>query len=112
MNRWPRARASGCARAYSDYGRRTPEGQARLEPERDRVIHSADGGETWIPEVAVSGEASCPISPRNGTAGMRFPAGGDYHGLAALPDGSFRIVWSDARSGVFELWTNTVHIER
>lgn len=73
---------------------------------------SLDGGDTWIPEVAVSGEPSCPIGPRNGTAGMRFPAGGDYHGLAALPDGSFRIVWSDARSGVFELWTNTVRIER
>lgn len=72
---------------------------------------SLDGGDTWLPETPVSSEPSCPISPRNGAVGMRFPSGGDYFGLVALPDGTFRIMWSDARSGVFELWTNTVRVD-
>jgi hypothetical protein len=42
---------------------------------------------------------------------MRFPAGGDYHGLEPLPDGSFRIAWADSRSGIFELWTAVIEID-
>lgn len=79
--------------------------------QRTYFTASIDGGDSWIPEVAVSGEASCPVAPETGMAGMRFPSGGDYQGLAALPNGMFRLVWSDARSGRFELWTNTVSIE-
>ncbi len=72
---------------------------------------SLDDGESWLPEIPVSAEPSCPASPANGMAGFRWPAGGDYHGLTALPDGSFRLVWSDSRSGVFILRTATVIVK-
>lgn len=42
----------------------------------------------------------------------RFEAGGDYYGLAARPGGSFRAVWADSRTGVFQLWTDRLEVER
>ncbi len=71
---------------------------------------SLDGGRTFLPEVMVSTEKSCPDSPENGMVGKRFPAGGDYQGMVALPDGSFHLLWSDSRSGVFELRTAIIKV--
>jgi hypothetical protein len=71
---------------------------------------SFDGGLTFSPEVLVSTEKSCPDSPENGMVGKRFPAGGDYQGMVALPDGSFLLVWSDSRSGVFGLRTASIKV--
>ena len=42
----------------------------------------------------------------------RWPGGGDYMGLAADARGAFHALWSDARSGAFQLWTSTVRVER
>jgi hypothetical protein len=64
---------------------------------------SSDGGKTFSPEVKVSTEKSCPDSVENGMVGKRFPAGGDYQGMVALADGDFVLLWSDSRSGVFQL---------
>lgn len=36
--------------------------------------------------------------------------GGDTSGLAADADGSFHPVWVDNSSGIFQLWTTTVHV--
>jgi hypothetical protein len=73
---------------------------------------STDGGVTFSPETRVSNERSCPAGPRNAATALRFPAGGEYFGLIALPDGSFRLLWSDARSGVYQLRTATSTLRR
>lgn len=72
---------------------------------------SLDGGETFLPEVRVSTEISCPETPGNGAAGGRFPTGGEYFGLVQTGDGRFQAVWSDARSGVYQLYTASVTVE-
>lgn len=91
-------------------GRGQPAYMGIFRCQRVYATASVDGGETWLPEVAISSEPSCPITPENGQVGMRFPQGGDYHGLAALSDGSFRVVWSDARNGRFALRTAVVTV--
>ena len=75
---------------------------------------SLDVGKTFLPEVRVSSATSCPDTPQNkgvfdnGT----FGADGDYSGLAATSDGMFHVVWSDARSGIYQLRTATVNVKR
>lgn len=72
-----------------------------------RLLFSAsiDGGSTFLPPVRVSSEMSCPArDPRNAAAHAHRPrAGGDYNGLAAATNGSFHMVWADARDGVYRL---------
>lgn len=75
---------------------------------------SLDSGKTFLPEVRVSSTTSCPDTPQdkgafeNGT----FGAGGDYSGLVPTADGLFHIVWSDARTGIYQLRTATVSVKR
>jgi hypothetical protein len=66
---------------------------------------SVDGGESFLRPVNVSEEDSCPSrDPRNAAAyAHRARAGGDYNGIAAGADGSFHMVWADARDGVYRL---------
>lgn len=100
---------------------------AWLEPREDpdrgcwRLLAAAsvDGGETFLAPAAVSETAYCNFQPGNvvprgsGTfdAAARWPGGGDYFGLAAHPDGSFRVLWADSRTGVFQLWTTSIRLE-
>ena len=75
---------------------------------------SLDGGKTFLREVKVSSATSCPDTPQNKgvfSPGMTFGAGGDYSGLAASADGLFHIVWSDARSGIYQLRTAIVTVK-
>ncbi len=65
---------------------------------------SIDGGRTFLPDVKISREPSCPAVPENIGAALRFPAGGEYMGLVAAPDGRFHFVWADARSGTYQLY--------
>jgi len=71
---------------------------------------SLDGGNTFLPEVKVSAEKSCPMLPQNGEVGWRWPAGGDYMGLAATPDGDFVVLWADSRSEMYQLRTATLKV--
>jgi BNR repeat-like domain len=71
---------------------------------------SVDGGVTFLPEVKVSTKPSCPATPRNVETALRFPAGGEYMGMAAAPDGSFRLLWADNRSEIYRLYTATVSV--
>lgn len=74
---------------------------------------SLDHAKTFLPEVRVSSSTSCPDTPQNRGVfdpGGTFGAGGDYSGLAATSDGIFRVVWSDARTGVYQLRTATVAV--
>lgn len=82
--------------------------------------YSEDGGETVSANVAVPDARSCP-DVRGGNQMLvdrpdgrriveRFPAGGDYYGLIDQADGRFRALWSDARTGVFQLWSTTIDV--
>jgi hypothetical protein len=71
---------------------------------------SLDGGKTFLPEARVSSAPSCPDTPRNGGSAKRWPAGGDYSGLAAAADGSFHVLWSDSRNGMYQLWSARVQV--
>ncbi|MBA3639374.1 MAG: methyltransferase domain-containing protein [Acidobacteria bacterium] len=64
---------------------------------------SLDGGRTFLPEVKVSSAKTCPSDQRNIATALRFPAGGEYMGLAAAPDGTFHLLWADSRDGVYQL---------
>jgi hypothetical protein len=43
--------------------------------------------------------------PQNGEIGWGWPAGGDYMGLAATPEGQFVLLWADSRSEMYQLHT-------
>ncbi len=75
------------------------------------IAASADGGRTFSPAVRVASELSCPDSTRTGEfVGRRWQTGGDYFGLVADAEGRFHVLWADARSGTFELWTAAVSV--
>ena len=71
------------------------------------VAASTDGARTFSAPARVS--RSCPDARANGA---NSPAGGDYFGLSAAPDGRFRLVWPDARNSAFRLWTTAVEVGR
>lgn len=76
---------------------------------------SLDSGKSFLPAARVSSATSCPDTAQNKgvfDAGATFGAGGDYSGLATTSDGLFHIVWSDARTGIYQLRTATVRIRR
>src|SRR2546428_957411 len=50
------------------------------------------------------------MPPQNGEVGWRFPAGGDYMGFAAAPDGQFVLLWADSRSEMYQLRTATLKV--
>jgi hypothetical protein len=80
---------------------------------------SLDGGLTFLPNTKISPAKFCPDVPGNtvrssnaDTFGVtaRWPAGGDYSGLAAGADGLFHVLWSDSHTGVYQLWTASVNV--
>ncbi len=71
---------------------------------------SLDGGETFQRPVRVSETSSDPRTSENADVANKFPGGGHYLGLTARPDGSFQAVWSDSRSGLFQLQTSNISI--
>lgn len=94
----------------------------RDDPEQEcytvRFASSGDGGATLSPNVGIPGTRNCPDvaganrmlvdRPGGRPVARRFLVGGDYYGLVARPDGRFHAVWSDARTGVFQLWSATI----
>jgi hypothetical protein len=66
---------------------------------------SSDGGKSFSEPVKVSAKESCSATPENGEAGMRWSAGGDYHGLAATGPGKFQLLWASSRDRRYELRT-------
>lgn len=94
--------------------------QEDLGPSCSRLVASAsvDGGTSFFPPVPVAEVASCSKQPGNMVrraresfdVAERWPAGGDYFGLAANPDGTFQVLWSDSRTGVFQLWTASIDV--
>jgi hypothetical protein len=72
---------------------------------------SLDGGETFQKPARISTVSSNPRTDLNGDVSNKFNGGGHYLGLTARPDGSFQLVWSDSRSGVYQLQTSNVHVK-
>jgi hypothetical protein len=70
---------------------------------------SVDGGQSFLPEQRVSAESSCPDPAALGGTTL-WKDGGAYWGVAADSDGRFRLLWSDARGGSFQLRTGTVEV--
>jgi hypothetical protein len=70
---------------------------------------SRDRGTTYT-ERRVSSAMSCPDGELNGTAAKRFPHGGDYFGFIAVGDREFLALWSDSRSGRYQLRTALIRV--
>jgi hypothetical protein len=72
-----------------------------------RFAASTDGGATWTPSVRVS-KAPHKATAKSGTD----VTGGDTAGLAASPDGLFHALWVDNRTGVQQVWTAAISVNR
>jgi len=82
--------------------------------------YSDDGGESVSATVVVPGTLNCPDRPGGNQMAVdrpdgrrvvdRYLVGGDYYGLIDRPDERFQAVWSDARTGVFQLWSTTIDV--
>ncbi len=101
-------------------------------PKRDQshvyFTASSDGGETFLPKVRLSNEASRPFGAGNLQPGpfvekdrgmvvvntvsglSRWKNGGDYIGMTASADGVFHPFWADGRSGTYQLYTSAVRV--
>jgi hypothetical protein len=73
---------------------------------------STDAGSTFMPEVRISTATACVGDfQSNGAAAARFRlGGGDYQGLVALGPSTFQAVWSDARTGRYQVWTARLRV--
>lgn len=71
---------------------------------------SEDGGASFQRPTRVTQESTSPFTSKNADVANKFPGGGHYLGLTARIDGSFQLVWSDSRSGLFELQTCNVKL--
>ena len=90
---------------------------AQLDPKQRWLLDlfvalSLDGGASFQRPVRVTSTSSDPRTETNADVANKFPGGGHYLGLAARADGSFQLVWSDSRSGHFELQTCRVSVKR
>ena len=76
--------------------------------------YSKDHGESYTQPIQISTEPSSPDTSKMkiDMVFKRWPVGGDYFGLDTLPDGSFKVVWVDYRSGRPQLYTADVKVEK
>ncbi|MBO0323003.1 exo-alpha-sialidase [Muricauda sp. CAU 1633] len=72
---------------------------------------SKDGGERFQRPIRITEVSSNPRTNENGDVANKFIGGGHYLGITAKPDGSFQLIWSDSRTGMFKLQTCNVKIK-
>lgn len=72
---------------------------------------SKDGGQSFEAPLRVTKLSTNSKTAANGDVANKFPGGGHYLGITAKMDGSFQLIWSDSRSGVFELQTCNVEVD-
>ncbi len=95
---------------------------------RMRFTASLDGGETWLPSVPVMEQPMLPravwsVAPRRynerpnpDTLSLALGwdfwdfTGGDMTAIDVDAAGGFHPVWVDARTGVRQIWTTTIHV--
>lgn len=72
---------------------------------------SLDGGRSFLPAHRLTEGRPCVSRETNGSKITAAPTGGDYYGLTAVADGSFRAMWSEPRAGgAFQLWTAPITV--
>ncbi|NAY91274.1 hypothetical protein GTQ34_05015 [Muricauda sp. JGD-17] len=71
---------------------------------------SKDGGVSFQRPVRVSKVSSNPRTQANADVANKFIGGGHYLGITTRADGSFQLIWSDSRSGIFKLQTCRIKI--
>lgn len=73
---------------------------------------SEDGGQNFSEPIKISQETSC-ADPEKNAGALRggWSSGGHYTGLVTKPDGSFQMVWADARSGRYQLYFSEVQFK-
>jgi hypothetical protein len=76
---------------------------------RVKAAVSTDGGLTFSHPVSVSAVSFCVHQPENRPS-RRWPAGGDYFGIAATDTRAFRLIWADSRSGLYQPRTALIRI--
>jgi hypothetical protein len=72
---------------------------------RPYIAISTDGGQSFV-ERNVSSGGGCPGD------GSRWMNGGETHGLAALADGSYRMIWTAGAAGALRLWSTVISVQR
>lgn len=72
---------------------------------------SEDGGKSFAKPLRVTSISSNPKTSINADVANKFPGGGHYLGIATKKDNSFQLIWSDSRSGYFELQTCNISIK-
>ncbi|GEM_PF-4814516 len=83
---------------------------SQLEKDKNDVYCSAsvDGGLSFSRPFRVTNESSNPRTNSNGDAANKFYSGGHYMSIASKSNGLFQLIWSDSRTGVFQLYTTEV----
>lgn len=71
---------------------------------RIRFAASTDGGRSFLDPVTVSSEDFC-ARPEEVERARRWSVGGDYFGLVATGEGTFRVLWADSRTGTWQART-------
>jgi hypothetical protein len=82
----------------------------QTDPNKTDVYFTAsrDGGNSFSHPVRVSSVSTDAKTSANADVANKFPGGGHYSAIATKQDGSFQLVWSDSRTGVFQLQTCNV----
>jgi hypothetical protein len=128
---WSRPRAIADSARWANDARHPavsagPEGSVAVawmerSPEQPRCFRpwisiSLNGGDEFSPPAPVGNTPSCPTSidaantKGRFNAAARWPDGGDYFGLVATGKGTFYLVWSDPRTGPFQVWGTSISI--
>lgn len=72
---------------------------------------SKNGGDSFQRPVRVTSVSSNPRTRGNADVANKFIGGGHYLGLTTKADGSFQLVWSDTRTGIFQLQTSNINVK-
>ncbi len=99
---WPNHKTDSSNKAYGVY-----------------FTYSLDQGKTWSESSLISDKISHPNTKGNEITikntdrfvSNRFRQGGDYYGLVSLENNVFRAVWSDNKTGTYQLWTAKIEIK-
>lgn len=73
--------------------------------------YSVDGGKSFSNPMRITENSTSSRTKQNGDTANKFPGGGHYLNIVAKSNGKFQLIWSDSRSGVFELQTCEVTIK-
>lgn len=109
-----RAGVVGVSWLQRDIGPRPPQHDKDCERftcfnESDDLFFAAslDGGDTFQAPIRITSRSGNPVSKHAG----RFAPGQDYMLSEAAGDGTFHLLWPDARSGIFQLYASAVRVE-